>query len=736
MRENRKWGNPPEGREMTYSSTARNNKKKKLFDMTNDLSSIDKNTMTKSQNIWRSRISWKIALSVFATIVIVQAAIMVFTLSDVENEKLRQIRDMGLSGLAPVLEQKNDQLTSPIPRQKAAQVFSTTPLRGISIYSMDLSQITSYGEPTILRLKNSFNLGETYRSADRMYYEVIYTSADLRNPYFIVAKLDASSVRADVMLYIQQNVLILLLLSAFVTSVLMLALSQWLLEPILLLRRNLVNAVSDPENPSVQDLDNPARDEVSVTIHIANDLIRQNATNIIKLKEQAEDRIHQLAYYDTLTELPNRALFAEKLESAIKHDVMAKDKSLVVMSVDLDHFKDINDSMGHEIGDMLLEAVAERLVNATPDRAVIARASADEFVIMVPLEKDISESSEIINNIFASLREPMSIMQEQFQIRASVGIAHCPQDGMDAGHVMKSADIALNRAKEDGRDTYRFYSEDFDRAVQARFQMLRDLRKALDEDQLTLHYHPQFDLRNGKMIGAEALLRWWRPNNSKEGGHFISPVEFIPISEQSGLIVPIGEWVLRTACQMAMNWQKDGYPPFRIAVNISGVQFHRGDIVNTVKQVLDETGLDAKMLELEVTESIFMDDIEFTIGVLRELHDLGCELAIDDFGTGYSSLSYLRQFPIDRLKIDQSFIRDALVNSDDQAITRTIISLGHSLGLKVIAEGVETLEHQEFLIQEECDEAQGFRYTKPLPAQKLREFSEGYKGDLEAPEMI
>ncbi|MGM0422466.1 MAG: diguanylate cyclase domain-containing protein, partial [Pseudomonadota bacterium] len=427
---------------MTYSSAARGKKKNKLFDMTNDLSNIDKNTMTKSQNIWRSRISWKIALSVFMTIVVVQAAIMVFTLSEVENAKLRQIRDMGLSGLAPVIDQGRDQLASPITEQKAAQIFSTTPLRGISIYGLDLSQIASYGETTVLRLKNSFNLGETYLSADRLYYEVIYTSADLRNPYFIVAKLDASSVRADVMTYIKQNILIMVLLSAFVTSVLMLALSQWLLEPILLLRRNLVNAVSDPESPSVQDLNNPARDEVSVTIHIANDLIRQNATNISKLKEQAEDRIHRLAYYDTLTDLPNRALFAEKLESAIKTDVMAKDKSLVVMSVDLDHFKDINDSMGHEIGDMLLEAVAERLVNATPDRAVIARASADEFVVMVPLDHDISESSEIANKIFAALREPMSIMQEQFQIRASVGIAHCPQDGMDAGHVMKSADIA------------------------------------------------------------------------------------------------------------------------------------------------------------------------------------------------------------------------------------------------------------------------------------------------------
>jgi len=340
----------------------------------------------------------------------------------------------------------------------------------------------------------------------------------------------------------------------------------------------------------------------------------------------------------------------------------------------------------------------------------------------------------VIEKIFVAMTQPVSILQESFQVRISAGIAHCPQDGMDVHRIIKNADIALNRAKEDGRDTYRSYSEDFDKAVQERFQMLRDLRLALDEDQLMLHYHPQFDLNTGEMIGAEALLRWWRPDNSKEGGRFISPVEFIPIAEQSGLIVPIGAWVLKTACQMLVDWLAEGRPAFRVAVNLSGVQFHRGDIVNVVKETLNETGLDPKMLELEVTESVFMDDIHFTIGILQELHELGCELAVDDFGTGYSSLSYLRQFPIDRLKIDQSFIRDALVNTDDQAITRTIINLGHSLGLKVIAEGVETLEHQEFLQREKCDESQGFRYTKPIPPDELKSFVEKYKGDLAKPE--
>ena len=700
-----------------------------------DIKNMTKDPIER-RSIWRSRLSWKIALSVFVTIVVIQTAVMVFTVTNIERQELNDVRDQGLAAIAPSIIVQKDTLASPLTKEQATRVIETTPVNGMGIYGMDLTLIASFGEPTVLHFQKGFEPGKTYRSYDNSSYEVVYTSGEIGRPYFVIAKLDSTTVEPSVVEYVKQNVLIVLLLSGFVTSVLMLALSQWLLEPILLMRRNMLNAVRNPEDPDIEEYDEDENDEVTTTIHIANDLIRQNSINLLKLREQAEDKIHKLAYYDTLTNLPNRSLFAEKLEEAIRDHVMTKDKSLVVMALDLDHFKDINDSMGHEIGDLLLEAVAERLVNATPKDAVVARASADEFSIMVKLDGDVSESAKVVDDVFAALLQPVSILQEQFQIRASVGLAHCPQDGMEASHIMKNADIALNRAKEDGRDTYRYYSEDFDRAVQARFQMLRDLRIALDEEQLELHYHPQFDLKTGEMIGAEALLRWWKPDGSKEGGRFIPPAEFIPIAEQSGLIVPIGEWVLKTACQMTADWHAEGMPPFRIAVNISGVQFHRGDIVNVVKKTLEETKLPPKFLELEVTESVFMDDVHFTIGILEELHALGCELAVDDFGTGYSSLSYLRQFPIDRLKIDQSFIRDALVNTDDQAITRTIINLGHSLGLKVIAEGVETTEHEAFLQKEGCDEVQGFKYTKPIPARDLQAFSRHYKNDLERPALL
>ena len=316
-----------------------------------------------------------------------------------------------------------------------------------------------------------------------------------------------------------------------------------------------------------------------------------------------------------------------------------------------------------------------------------------------------------------------------FQVRASIGVATYPDDGIDPDQVLKNADIALNRAKEEGRDLIKEYSEDFDRAVQQRFQMLRDLREAMERNQLDLYYQPQLDLNTGKVIGAEALLRWFKPDNSKEGGTFISPADFVPVAEQSGLIVPIGEWVIQTACTNAARWAREGHE-FRIAVNVSGAQFYQSDIVAYVSKILQETGLPPHLLELEVTESVFMEDIQHTITILQNLHGLGVELAIDDFGTGYSSLSYLRQFPIDRLKIDQSFIRNALNNADDAAIARTIVALGHSLNLKVIAEGVETKEHEQFLMDQGCDEVQGFRYSRPVPTEKFEAFVNSYNGDI------
>ena len=433
--------------------------------------------------------------------------------------------------------------------------------------------------------------------------------------------------------------------------------------------------------------------------------------------------------------MPNRILFLQKLTETVKlaaASETAKDNvRLAIIAVDLDHFKDVNDSMGHNVGDAILGAVGKRLRAALPESAIVARTGEDEFAITMPLVGGVTsrEVGEKVQSIIRAL--PFKVFNENFQIRSSIGVATFPDDALDPDQVLKNADIALNRAKEDGRDCIREYLEDFDKAVQMRFQMLRDLRDALEKHQLSLNYQPQLDLKTGAIIGAEALLRWWKPDQSKEGGKFISPVEFIPIAEQSGLIVPIGEWVMKQACLTAKQWHDAGYP-IRVAVNVSGAQFQQSDLVGYTSQVLAETGIDPHMLELEVTESAFMEDIQHTVRTLKELHSLGVELAIDDFGTGYSSLSYLRLFPIDRLKIDQSFIRNALNNPDDMSIARTIIALGRSLNLKVIAEGVELKGHEEFLAAEGCDEVQGYRYSRPIPVDKFAEFIQTYNGRLDS----
>lgn len=688
--------------------------------------------VSSPSQIWKSRLSWRITLAVFLTILAVQATILNFTLKEFEADRLANLKEVGRTAIAPLMmSSMTGLLESPFRDQQVSRLLSTTKVNGMTIYSTQLDFIQSYGEPMSIVMLNKRNVGQTYRSFDGASYEVVYRANDLGRPYIITAKLDSAHIQSEVFGYVQQTIVVMLLMSALVTSVLMMALGRWLLEPILFMRKNLLEASKNPENPATEESPFSKKDEIGSAIDIALKLIKQNSNNLKQIKSAAEDKIHKLAYYDTLTGLPNRSMFIQTLTERTLSTDDGKVERFAVVAVDLDHFKDINDSMGHNVGDAILRAVGKRLRASMPEAAVVSRSGEDEFAVMMPLTSDVLQPRDVAERIAGVIRaEPFKVFNENFQIRASLGVAAFPEDGTEPDKVLKNADIALNRAKEEGRDKVKEYNEDFNKAVQERFQMLRDLRDALEHDQLLLLYQPQLELASGKVIGAEALIRWWRPDNSKEGGSFVSPGEFIPVAEQSGLIVPIGEWVLKTACESAVKWRdKHGFD-IRIAVNVSGVQFLQSDIVEYVSKVLQETGLDPHKLELEVTESVFMEDINHTIATLNSLHALGVELAIDDFGTGYSSLSYLRQFPIDRLKIDQSFIRNALENQDDASIAKTIVGLGHSLNLSVIAEGVETKAHEEFLIEEGCDEVQGFRYSKPIPADDFVTFVDKHDGDL------
>jgi diguanylate cyclase (GGDEF)-like protein len=690
--------------------------------------------ISSPSQIWKSRISWRIALAVFLTILAVQAAILNFTLREFEKERLTHLREIGRAAIAPIIDiSVVDNLASPFSDSDINRLLSTTIVRGLTVYSNQLDLIRSYGEQMAISMLTQDNLSRTYRSADGASYEIILRSNELGRPYIVAVRLNSANVQGEVFRYVQQTIMIMLLMSALVTTVLMIALGRWLLEPILFMRSNLLAASKDPEDPKIMPSPFDPNDEIGGAIEIAQRLISQNAENIRRIKGAAEDKIHKLAYYDTLTGLPNRTLFLQNLTENTRNSEEGAVKRFAVVTLDLDHFKDINDSMGHNVGDAILRGVGKRLRSAMPDSAMVSRSGEDEFAVMMPLSTDLNNARDVAERIQGVIRsEPFKVFNEQFQVRSSIGVATYPDDGLDPDQVLKNADIALNRSKEEGRDRIREYSEDFDRAVQQRFQMLRDLRDALEKGQLSLNYQPQLDLKNGKIIGAEALLRWWKPDNSKKGGVFIPPNEFIPVAEQSGLIVPIGEWVMKTACTMAKEWHTKYNLDARIAVNVSAAQFMQGNLVEFVQKTLNETGLAANKLELEVTESVFMEDMTHTIQTLQSLHALGIELAIDDFGTGYSSLSYLRQFPIDRLKIDQSFIRNALNNQDDASIARTIVALGHALNLKVIAEGVETKDHEAFLIAQGCDEVQGYRYSRPVPNEKFIEFALKYDGKLES----
>jgi diguanylate cyclase (GGDEF)-like protein/PAS domain S-box-containing protein len=426
-------------------------------------------------------------------------------------------------------------------------------------------------------------------------------------------------------------------------------------------------------------------------------------------------RIEQQAKYDTLTGLANRSLLNERLQQDIASAASSTTR-LAVVFVDLDRFKFINDSLGHHVGDELLRAIAARLKANMHERDTVARLGGDEFVLLINGQRDPNEVALILERMLDDISQPWSIPQGDFSFTCSMGVALYPDDGDTAETLLKHADSAMYRAKEKGRNNFQFFTAQLNALITERLDLENKLRRALERQQFELNYQPRVDMRSGELVGAEALIRW---HVSEE--ETIAPSRFIPIAEETGLIAPIGKWVLRTACAQNKAWQVMGLRPFVVSVNVSARQFHQDDLVRTISDVLHETGLEPKYLEIELTESAVMHDAEQFVATLNELNDLGVQIAIDDFGTGYSSLSYLKRFPVDRLKVDRSFVQDIATDTDDAAIVRAIIALGHNLGLKVVAEGVETEQQLQFLRENHCDEMQGYLYGHPLNAAAFAE---------------
>lgn len=421
-----------------------------------------------------------------------------------------------------------------------------------------------------------------------------------------------------------------------------------------------------------------------------------------------EARMEFQETHDVLTALPNRYLVRDRLQQSIA-GARASERQVAVMMVDVDHFKRVNDSLGHSVGDSLLMEVAQRLRLPLRESDTLARQGGDEFIILLPEIRLVQDVVMIAEKLNACFDKPVKVGEHDIFVTASVGISVFPFDHDHADELLRKAEVAMYQAKEMGRNTYQFYTSDMDRQYREDMAMEADLRLAIEHDELFLHYQPKFDLGDGSLVGFEALLRWNHPKNG-----MIPPGRFIPVAERSNLIVALGEWALSTACRQMMVWQRDGLAPGKVAVNVSALQFEHGDLAGMVRHILAESGLAASCLELEITESILMRDPIVASHVLEEIKMLNVSIAIDDFGTGYSSLSYLRRFPVDVLKIDRSFVQEIGTNEDDAAIVHAIVSMAHALDIQVVAEGIETVEQQDFLRACNCDLAQGFLFGRPM----------------------
>jgi diguanylate cyclase (GGDEF)-like protein/PAS domain S-box-containing protein len=463
-----------------------------------------------------------------------------------------------------------------------------------------------------------------------------------------------------------------------------------------------------------------SRDETGRAVQMAGTV--QDITG----RKQAEEQIAYLAYHDTLTGLPNRRLFKDRLTHTLAHSRRHGHLAATIF-LDLDRFKRINDTLGHSVGDVLLQEVAKRLVNCvrksdsvgrpfvdefTTD---VARLGGDEFTVLLTEIREIQDAAKVARRILAALLEPFYLDSQEIFVSASIGITVYPSDGEDAESLLKNAEAAMYHAKDQGKDNYQFYNDSMNAASSKKLALENRLRKALERGEFLLYYQPQLDIFTEEIIGAEALIRWRHPEMG-----LVFPGEFIGLAEETGLITEIGEWVLTSACLQNKAWQDAGLKRIRLAVNLSSRQFQQKELIEMISRALAMSGLDPRFLELELTESIVMPNAEEAVSTLQQLKAMGVRISLDDFGTGYSSLSYLKKFPLDTLKIDQSFLRDIASDPDSTAITKAIIAMGHSLNLRVIAEGVETEHQLAFLREQGCDEAQGYFFSPPLPADEFR----------------
>src|SRR5712691_7553091 len=451
---------------------------------------------------------------------------------------------------------------------------------------------------------------------------------------------------------------------------------------------------------------------------VALSAVKTGAQDFLVKGKRYQEQLEYQANYDALTGLPNRNLLHDRLKQSVFAQRFVR--SIGVVFIDIDHFKFVNDSLGHSTGDKLLQKVAQRLTETVRDGDTVARLGGDEFILILNDQPGQEMIYRAMQRIINKVAEPINVDGQELMVTCSAGISLYPQDGPDVETLLKNADAAMYQAKEKGRNNFQFYTAEMNRQVSERLKTETSLRRALERDEFELYYQPRFNVGSGALVGCEALLRWQHPERG-----LLLPERFIALAEETGLIVPIGEWVLRSACDQARAWQKDGCAPIAVSVNLSMRQFRQEALANAIDDALRRSGLEPRLLEMELTESLIMHDTEVAIRILLRLREIGVDISVDDFGTGHSSLSYLTKLPISALKIDQSFVQDieGSGRADEGLVAQTIISLARNLKLKVVGEGVETAAQFEFLKKHDCDEAQGFHLGKPMPASEFELFA-------------
>ena len=480
----------------------------------------------------------------------------------------------------------------------------------------------------------------------------------------------------------------------------------------------LMSTVIEKNDYSVRAHDT-ADDEIGILSRGFNEMLSHIQVNDEKLayelseRYRAEEHLDKLAYYDVTTDLPNRHFFHEHLERAVDHSITTKQK-MALLFLDLDNFKIVNDTLGHKTGDMLLKQASARLSNVLRQNDYICRIGGDEFAIIIEKINHIDDVSIVSEKCIEALSNPFVFDGNNFFIGVSIGISICPEDSAAANNLLVNADMAMYEAKQRGKNNYQYFNKEMNEAHSRKFQLESDLRNAIEQEQLELYYQPQVDSNSGVLTGVEALMRW---NHPEKG--LITPNEFIPIAEETGLILPMGAWLINTACHHGKQILTSVLGKVTIAINISGIQIRESTFIDTVKNALENSGIEPGYLEIELTESILMDDSALVIDKVNQLRSLGVHVAIDDFGTGFSSMSYLKSFPINKLKIDRSFISGLPQSSEDMAITRAIIAMAHGMNIKVVAEGVEHDDQVDFLCEHGCDIFQGYYYAKPMPFDEL-----------------